>query len=106
MISVASACRSSRGLRLIWMRPLFGVMLVPSMPMKDERLATSGSFRMTRTSACCRSDMAANEMVSGASETPRMTPVSCTGKKPLGTTTYRTMVRTRVAMVTTRVPGW
>jgi len=39
------------GLRLIWMRPLFGVMLVPSMPMNEERLATSGSLRMTRVRA-------------------------------------------------------
>ncbi len=29
------------------MRPLFGVVLVPSIPMNDERLSTSGSFRMT-----------------------------------------------------------
>jgi len=35
------------------MRPLFGVMLVPSMPMNEERLATSGSLRMTRVRARC-----------------------------------------------------
>ena len=29
------------------MRPLLGVVLVPSTPMNDERLTTSGSFRMT-----------------------------------------------------------
>ena len=69
------------------MRPLFGVMLVPSTPMNDDRLATSGSFRITRASACWRSAMAANETSCGASEMPRITPVSCTGKKPLGTTT-------------------
>ena len=28
-----------------------------------------------------------NDTFSGASEMPRITPVSCTGKKPLGTTT-------------------
>ena len=69
------------------MRPLLSVVLVPSMPMKDERLSTAGSFRITRASACCRSAIAANETVCGASEMPRMTPVSCTGKKPFGMTT-------------------
>ena len=83
----ASAERSSRGLRLIWMRPLLGVMLTPSTPMNDERLTTSGSLRMTRARACWRAAMAVKEMASGASEMPKMTPVSCTGKKPLGTTT-------------------
>ena len=29
------------------MRPLFGVVLVPSIPMNDDRLSTSGSFRIT-----------------------------------------------------------
>jgi hypothetical protein len=29
--------------------------------------------------------MAGNDTVSGACEMPRITPVSCTGKKPLGT---------------------
>ena len=33
--------------------------------------------------------MALNEMISGASEIPRMTPVSYTGKKPLGATVER-----------------
>ena len=28
------------------MRPLLSVVLVPSTPMKDERLSTAGSFRM------------------------------------------------------------
>ena len=42
--------------------------------------------RITSASACWRSAIAANEIVCGASEMPRITPVSCTGKKPLGTT--------------------
>ena len=33
--------RWSRGFRLIWMRPLFGVVLVPSTPMNDDRLSTA-----------------------------------------------------------------
>jgi hypothetical protein len=35
-----------------------------------------------------------------------MTPVSCTGKNPFGTTTYRRIVRTSVTTVTTSVPNW
>jgi hypothetical protein len=68
------------------MRPEFNVLLVPSMPMKEETLSTSGSSRTTRARACWRSLMLAKETVCGASVMARMMPVSCTGKKPLGTT--------------------
>ena len=69
------------------MRPLLRVTLVPSTPMKDDRLATAGSFRMTWASACWRSAMAGNETDCGASEMPWIRPVSWAGKKPLGTIT-------------------
>ena len=67
------------------MRPLFSVVLMPSTPMNDDRLSTAGSSSTTRASACWRSAIAANEIDCGASEMPWITPVSCTGKKPLGT---------------------
>ncbi len=41
--------------------------------------------------------------VCGASEMPRITPVSCTGKKPLGITMNKSTVATNVEMVTSRV---
>ena len=66
------------------MRPLLSVVLVPSTPMKHERLTTAGSWMITAASACWRSAMALKEMLWGASEMPRITPVSWTGKKPLG----------------------
>jgi hypothetical protein len=50
--SAALAPRSARGLRLIENLPLFVVVFVPSTPMNDDRLATAGSRRMTRASAC------------------------------------------------------
>ena len=53
--------------------------------MNEDRLSTAGSFRMTFASACWRAAMATNETDCGASEIPKMTPVSCTGKKPFGT---------------------
>ncbi len=58
------------------MRPTFEVMLVPSTPMNDETLATAGSFVTTSASRCWRSAMAENDTSSGASEMPRITPVS------------------------------
>ena len=70
---------------MIWMRPLFMVVFTPSAPMNEVRFSTAGSWRITWTSRCCSLDMAGNETVSGACEMPRMAPVSCTGKKPLGT---------------------
>ena len=36
------------------MRPLFRVVLVPSTPMKEERLSTAGSFRITAATRCCK----------------------------------------------------
>ena len=68
------------------MRPLLRVVFVPSTPMNEDRLSTAGSFRITFASACWRAAMATNETDCGASEIPKMTPVSCTGKKPFGTT--------------------
>jgi hypothetical protein len=56
--SLALASRSARGFRLIIMRPLLRVALVPSTPMKDDRLATAGSFSTTSATACWRSAMA------------------------------------------------
>ena len=44
------------------MRPLLSVVLVPSMPMNDDRLSTAGSCRITAASACCRSAIAGNEI--------------------------------------------
>jgi hypothetical protein len=41
--SVAEILRTSSGFRLIWMRPEFSVVLVPSTPMNEEMLSTAGS---------------------------------------------------------------
>ena len=49
---------------------MFKVVLVPSAPMNEERLATAGSLRMTSASCCCLCDMAGNEMDSGACVMP------------------------------------
>ena len=38
--------RSLTGFRLMEMRPLFRVVLMPSAPMNEDRLSTAGSCRM------------------------------------------------------------
>jgi hypothetical protein len=65
--------------------------------MKDDTLFTAGSCRMRSASCCWRSAMAANEMDWSASVVACSVPVSCTGKKPLGTHKYSTTVSTSVA---------
>ncbi len=87
MMSLAVALRSSRGFRLISRRPALSVALVPSTPMKDDRLTTSGSFRMAAAKACCRSAIAANDTEGEASEMAWISPVSWTGKNPFGIAT-------------------
>ena len=67
------------------MRPLLSVALLPSTPMNDDSPVTSGSARIVRAAACCRSAIASNDMDCGASVMTWMAPVSCTGKKPFGT---------------------
>jgi len=71
--------------------------------MNEDSVSTAGSFRITSASSCCRVAMAENETACGASEIPRITPVSCTGKKPLGIMMYNTMVATSVATATRMV---
>ena len=87
MISLAVALRWSCGLRLISSRPELSVMLEPSTPMKEDRLTTSGSFRMASARSCWWRAIAEKEVVCAAWVTPWITPVSWTGKNPFGMTT-------------------
>ena len=66
------------------MRPLFSVILLPSTPMNDVRLSTSGFFRICAASSCWRSAIDAYDTDCGACVIAWITPVSCTGKKPFG----------------------
>ena len=59
-------------------------MLLPSTPMNEDRLTTSGSSRIARAKSCWCDDIAASEVSSAATEMPWITPVSCTGNSPLG----------------------
>ena len=106
MTSTALTPRRASGFRVMRIRPLLMVTLVPSTPMNEDRLSTAGSFRITAARACCRAAIAGKEIVCAASEMPWMVPVSCTGKNPFGTTTYSRTVSPRVATATARVAGW
>ena len=87
-------------------RPVFSVGLVPSTPMNEDSDATSGSSRMASASACWRCAIAAKDTDCGASLMPWMSPASCTGKKPLGTTRYSSTVSNSVANTLISVAGW
>ncbi len=52
MMSASGALRSFQGFRLISRRPVFSVAFMPSMPMKDDRVATSGSASRLSATAC------------------------------------------------------
>ena len=50
--------------------------------------------------------MEANDTFSGPSEIPRITPVSCTGKNPLGTIMYKYTVSASAPTVASSVAVW
>ena len=106
MISEALEARAPRGLSEIERRPLLSVWFVPSEPMNDATLATSGSASTTSATRRCTSIMRGNEISAGACVTPSTRPVSCCGKKPFGTTTARPAVSATVAIVATSVARW
>ena len=60
--ALAVALRSSMGFRLISILPLLRVVLVPSTPIKVDRLSTAGSLRITAANCCWRLDIDGKEM--------------------------------------------
>ena len=103
MISAAEAFRFAKGLSVSCIRPVLSVGLAPSTPMNEVRWSTSGSCRITSASACWREAMASNDVLCAASVMTWINPVSCTGKKPLGTTMYSTPVSASVSPKTASV---
>ena len=87
------------------MRPALRVALLPSTPMNDDTACTSGSSSASRAAACWRSAMAEKEIDCGACVMAWISPVSCCGKKPLGTTMYSTTVSANVPSATSKVSG-
>ena len=104
--SAALRSRWSSGFKLIDSLPLLVVVFVPSAPMNDDRLSTAGSAKITSASSCCFSAIAFDPIVCGACEIPWITPVSCTGKNPLGISMYRKTVSRSVPSATHIVAVW
>ena len=102
----ASALRSSCGFRLIRKRPLLRVEFVPSTPMNELRLATSGSLRIAAASACWRSAIAGYEMVCAASEMPWIIARVLHREEPLRDEDVEQQVTTSVSPATASVNAW
>ena len=82
--------RSPSGFRLMEIRPLFSVVLVPSAPMNEERLSTAGIFENDVKKRCCFCVMAANEITFfGAWEFLQSHTCILRGKYLSGMTMYR-----------------
>ena len=80
-------------------------MLLPSTPMNELTLTTSGSFRIAAASSRWCWAIASYDVVCAATEMPWITPVSCTGKKPFGTTIYSQTVTASVTSAMNSVSG-
>ena len=87
MTAVTLDLRWSRGFRVILRWPALGVMLMALTPTTDTTPVTSGSVRMASAAASCRRTISLKETSGPASSTAVTSPVSCSGRKPLGTTT-------------------
>jgi len=61
---------------------------------------------MMAAACACSALMRGMEMLCAASVTATITPVSCKGRKPFGTATYRKMVPARVATATSSIAPW
>ena len=106
MICWAEASRSPNGFSWMNMRAVFSAELPPVEPTKPTTPDTPGSFWMIAASRVCRSAMAVKEMSWRASAWPKMKPVSCSGKKPLGMMTYSQPVTKIRAIVDSSVGSW
>ena len=65
------------------------LLLPPRPPAKPVMLCTAGSASTTLRSASSLGTVAWNEVPWSTRKKPSSWPVSCCGKKPLGTTAYR-----------------
>ena len=92
--------RSDSGFRLSVRLPRLIELQPFDTPTVEPTLATAGSASITSTTARCRSSIAWNETSGEASVEPIRMPVSCSGRKPFGSTVYSRTVSTMVASVT------
>ena len=79
------ARRASRGFRMIFRCPAFGVGLIELTPITVTTPSTSLSVRRALATVACSRCISAKETSGPASMTALTSPVSCGGRKPLGT---------------------
>ena len=65
-------------------RPAFGVGFIRLTPMIDTTPVTSGSFLIAASTCACSRCICANDTSVPASDTAKIRPVSCGGRKPFG----------------------
>ena len=95
--------RALKSLSTMRKRPLFRVVLVPSMPTYEVSETTSGSSRIASAIAACRCAIAVYDTELSATLMAWITPTSCTGNRPFGMTMYRITVRITVTVATIKV---
>ena len=77
--------RCSRGFSVIFRWPALGVGLMALTPMIVTTPSTAGFLRIASVAAACRRSISAKETSGPPSSVAMMRPVSCCGRKPLGT---------------------
>ncbi len=103
MISSALSLRpSSFGLSAMKKLPVLNCDELPNMPMP----LTSGSWRTTSANSTMRRFIDSNDESCDDCALPKMKPVSCCGKKPLGMTMNSATVAASVARNTSSVGNW
>ncbi len=75
-------------------------------PMKADTPVTAGSLRSASATALVRCSICGKAMFWSAWTTPVIRPVSCSGSRPLGITTYSSTVSTNAPAATARVMRW
>ena len=78
--------RCGRGFSAIVICPALAVALIDPAPTNEIMSAMAGSCCTSAANCACRRAMAGMEIAWLASVTATITPVSCAGRKPFGTT--------------------
>jgi len=79
------AVRVARGFKVIFRLAVLGVGFKVLTPTTETTPSTSGSLAILSAISFCKRSISANETSGPASMTAVTRPVSCSGRKPLGT---------------------
>ncbi len=98
--------RSPRSFSTIDSWPWLSVGFMLPAPMKADTPVTSGSWRSASATCLVRCSICGKAMFWSACTTPVIRPVSCSGSRPLGISTYSSTVSTSAPPATARVRRW